>query len=100
MTEMVIHTIQNGKFEKGSLNMRNTVNWNKLKKDYSLEDFYNILCRNKPNKNSKLFSEWDYLESITYEELLDENEHISECNNIIDEIIEFLKKQKTLKLGK
>ena len=72
----------------------------KLKESYSLEDFYNILCRNKPNKNNKLFSKWDYLESIAYEELLDENEHISECNIIIDEIIEFLKEQKTLQLGK
>lgn len=78
----------------------NNIDWDKLKESYSLEDFYNILYRNKPNKNNKLFSEWDYLESITYEELLDENEHISECNSIIDEIIEFLKKQKALKLGK
>ena len=72
----------------------NNIDWKNLKENYSLEDFYNILCRNKPNKNNKLFSKWDYLESIAYEELLDENEHILECNNIIDEIIEFLKEQR------
>jgi len=55
---------------------------------------YNILCRNKPNRKSKIYMKWDYLESITYEELLDENENVKECNKIIDEIIEFLKEQK------
>lgn len=70
------------------------IDWEKLKETYSLEDFYNILCRNKPNRKSKIYMKWDYLESITYEELLDENENIKECNKIIDEIIEFLKEQK------
>lgn len=78
----------------------NRIDWEKLKDSYSLEDFYNILCRNKPHRNSKLYSKWDYLESIAYEELLDENEHILECNSIIDEIIEFLRGQKALQLGK
>lgn len=78
--------------------MRDNINWNKLKENYSLEDFYNILCRNKPHHKSKLYSKWNYLESITYEELLDENENISECNNLIDEIIEFLREQRRLKL--
>lgn len=72
----------------------NRIDWKKLKESYSLEDFYNILCRNKPHKNNKLYSKWNYLESMAYEELLDENEHISECNIIIDEIIEFLKEQR------
>ena len=72
----------------------NKINWKKLKEDYSLEDFYNILCRNKPHRNNKLYIRWDYLESITYEELLNENESIEVCNNIIDEIIEFLKEQR------
>lgn len=72
----------------------NKINWKKLKEDYSLEDFYNILCRNKPHRNNKLYTRWDYLESITYEELLNENESIEVCNNIIDEIIEFLKEQR------
>ena len=70
------------------------IDWEKLKETYSLEDFYNILCRNKPNRKSKIYMKWDYLESITYEELLDENENVKECNKIIDEIVEFLKEQK------
>lgn len=72
----------------------NKIDCEKLKESYSLEDFYNILYRNKPHKNNKIYPKWDYLESIAYEELLDENEHISECNSIIDEIIEFLKEQR------
>lgn len=70
------------------------INWDKLKENSTLEDFYNILCRNKPHKNSKLYKKWDYLESITYEELLDNNENIQKCNKIIDDIIEYLKKDK------
>ena len=70
------------------------IDWEKLKSEYSLEDFYNILCRNKPHRNCKIFKEWDCLESIAYEELLNENENIKICNVIIDEIIEFFKKQK------
>lgn len=26
-------------------------NWEELKENNTLEDFYNILCRNKPHKN-------------------------------------------------
>ncbi len=59
----------------------NKIDWEKLKESYSLEDFYNILYRNKPHKNNKIYPKWDYLESIAYEELL-------------DEIIEFLKEQR------
>ena len=44
--------------------------WEEIKENNTLEDFYNILCRNKPHRNSKDFKEWDYLESVTYEELL------------------------------
>jgi hypothetical protein len=69
-------------------------NWEELKENNTLEDFYNILCRNKPHKNSKEYKEWDYLESIAYEELLNDNENIKECNEIIDSIIEYLKKEK------
>lgn len=71
------------------------INWDKLKENYSLEDFYNILYRNKPHRKSKKYKEWDYLESIAYEELLIENERPNECEKIIDEIIEYLKNEKT-----
>lgn len=70
------------------------INWEELKENNTLEDFYNILCRNKPHRNSKLFEGWDYLESVAYEELLNENENIQVCSEIIDKIIAFLKKQK------
>lgn len=71
------------------------IDWNKLKETNSLEDFYNMLYRSKPHHKSKLYNEWNYLESIAYEELLIEDERPNECENIIDEIIEYLKKQKT-----
>lgn len=71
------------------------IDWNKLKETNSLEDFYNILCRNKPHHKNKLYNEWNYLESIAYEELLIEDERPNKCENIIDQIIEYLKKQKT-----
>ena len=70
------------------------MNWEKLKTDYTLEDCYNILYRNRPHKNSKSYQQWDYLESMVYEELLIEEERPKECEKIIDEIIEFLKIQK------
>lgn len=70
------------------------INWEELKENNTLEDFYNILCRNKPHKNSKMYSTWNYLESTAYEELLNEEEHPSECERIINEIIEFLKEQR------
>ena len=68
--------------------------WEEIKENNTLEDFYNILCRNKPHRNSKDFKEWDYLESVTYEELLNDNENMQECNKIIDKIIEYLKNKK------
>mgnify|MGYP006960473838 CR=1 FL=1 len=74
--------------------------WEEIKENNTLEDFYNILCRNKPHRNSKDFKEWDYLESVTYEELLNDNENIQECNKIIDKIIEYLKNKKVEVLKK
>ena len=76
------------------------MNWAKLKEANTLEDFYNILCRNQPHRNSKLYKEWDYLESITYEELLENNENPKKCDKIINEIIAFLKTQKEMELKK
>ena len=69
------------------------INWDLLRENNSLEDFYNILYGNKPHRNSKLYAKWDYLESITYEILLDE-ENDSKNEKIIDKIIEFLEEQK------
>lgn len=57
----------------------------------SLEDVYYYLCKNEPSKKSKIHKEWDYLESIAYEELLIEDERPNECTKIINEIVEFLK---------
>ena len=31
------------------------INWEELKENNTLEDFYNILCRNKPHRNSKKY---------------------------------------------
>ena len=70
------------------------INWEKLKENSTLENMYNILCRNEPTKNTKKHETWDYLESIAYEELLDENENPKQCEQIIDEIIDYLKQQK------
>lgn len=70
------------------------LNWEELKETNTLEDFYNILYRNKPHRNSKKYKEWDFLESVTYEELLNDNENIQRCNILIDKIIEYLKKEK------
>lgn len=71
------------------------INWEELKENYSLDDWYNFLYKNKPHHRSKLFKEWNYLESITYEELLIENERPCECDKIIEQIIEFLKTKKS-----
>ena len=76
------------------------MNWDKLKETNTLEDFYNILYRNRPHRNSRLYKEWDFLESIAYEELLEENENPQKCDRIINEIITFLKKQKEMELKK
>lgn len=59
----------------------------------SLEDAYYYLCKNEPSKKAKIHKEWDYLESIAYEELLIEDERPNECTKIINEIVEFLKEQ-------
>ena len=60
----------------------------------SLEDVYYYLCKNEPSKKSKIHEEWDYLESIAYEELLIEDERPHNCNAIINEILKYLDKQK------
>ena len=62
-------------------------------REASLEDVYYYLCKNEPTKKSKLHQEWDYLESIAYEELEEENENIKQCTNIINAIVDFLEKQ-------
>ena len=74
--------------------------WEELKENNTLEDFYNILYRNKPHRNSKKYKKWYYLESIAYEELLSDEENTQECNKIIDEIIEYLKNEKTQIINK
>lgn len=63
-------------------------------REQSLEDVYNILCRNEPSKNSKKHNDWDYLESIAYEELLNEEERPNECTKIINEICDYLEKDR------
>lgn len=70
------------------------INWDNIKENCTLEDFYNILCRNKPHHKSKLYNEWNNLESLVYEKLLNDEECPNECEKLIDEIINFLKKQK------
>lgn len=72
------------------------IDWTDLRNNATLDDMYNILCRNKPHRNSKLYKEWNYLESIAYEELLNENDRPKECYVIINQIIDFLDKQKKL----
>ena len=62
-------------------------------KQASLEDVYYYLCKNEPNKKSKMYETWSYLESIAYDELLIEEERPNECTKIINDIIDFLKEQ-------
>ena len=69
---------------------------NKLKmleelKNESLEDCYYYLCKAIPNKNAKRFKQWNYLESVAYEELLNEEENPNECTKIINLIVDYLK---------
>ena len=45
------------------------IDWEKIKENYSLEDFCNIIERNKPNKNNKLYKEWFSLYQDIVEEL-------------------------------
>lgn len=61
-------------------------------KEQSLEDVYNVLCKNEPSKNSKKHKEWDYFESIAYEELLIEDERPHDCTKIINEIVDYLER--------
>ena len=74
--------------------------WDKIKEDYSLEDFCNIIERNKPNKNNKLYKKWFPLYQDIVEELENEEERPKECEILIDEAIEFLKEQGDVKNGK
>ena len=75
------------------------MNWEQYKRESSLEDVYNDLCKNRPtNKNCKPFKEWDYLESLLYEELLIEDERPRECEQLIDMAISFMRRQKERKL--
>lgn len=62
-------------------------------REQSLEDVYHYLCKNEPSKHSKTHTEWDYLESIAYEELLIEEERPNQCIKIINDIVNFLEKQ-------
>lgn len=62
-------------------------------KESSLEDVYHYLCKNEPSKKSKKHEEWDCLESIAYEELLNEEEHPNDCTRIINEIVDYLERQ-------
>lgn len=62
-------------------------------REQSLEDVYNVLCKNEPSKNSKKHKEWSYLESIAYEELLIEDERPHECTEIINEIVDYLERE-------
>lgn len=48
-----------------------------------------VLC----SKKAKIHQEWDYLESIAYEELLEESENQKQCTEIINDIVVFLEKQ-------
>lgn len=70
------------------------IDCNKLQENSSLEDIYVVLYRNKPHRRSKLYTEWNYLESVAYEKLLIEDDRPNECDKIINEIIVFLKKKK------
>lgn len=72
------------------------INWEKIKETYTLEDFCNILERNKPRTNNNLYKYWEYLMNIAYEELNNEEERPKECELIIDDIINFLKQQKSV----
>ena len=59
-------------------------------REKSLEDVYDVLWKNKPSIGSDEFDEWNYLENVAYDELLDEEEHPNECNRIINEIVDYL----------
>ena len=73
------------------------IDWEKIKENYSLEDFCNIIERNKPNKNNKLYKEWFSLYQDIVEELDKKEERPKECEILIDKAIEFLKEQRRCK---
>ena len=75
------------------------MNWEQYKRESSLEDVYNDLCKNRPtNRNCKPFKEWNDLEGLLYEELLIEDERPKECEELIDMAIDFMRRQKERKL--
>lgn len=69
--------------------------YEKLKENYTLEDWYNILERNKPTRENHLYSIWFMLIKDTKKELENKEERPNECEFLINDIISFLQKQKT-----
>ena len=61
--------------------------------DYSLEDVYNVLYRNRPKKKSKQYSKWEFLEYCVRCELLLSDERPHECTELIKEVIAYLKEE-------
>lgn len=59
--------------------------------NYSLEDVYDILYKNRPNKNNIMYSDWVVLENELREELLNGDERPNECVRLINNVISFLK---------
>lgn len=59
--------------------------------NYSLEDVYFILYKNRPNKNDIMYDDWVVLEKELREELLNSDEHPNECARLINNVISFLK---------
>lgn len=72
------------------------INWEKLKENSTLEDFANILSRNKPHGNSKFLKEYEQLIQNVYNELANEEEHPNECEKLINNAIDFLERQKNI----
>lgn len=59
--------------------------------NYSLEDVYDILYKNRPNKNNIMYDDWVVLENELREELLNSDERPNECVRLINNVISFLK---------
>lgn len=59
--------------------------------NYSLEDVYAILYKNRPNKNNIMYDDWVVLENELREELLNEDERPNEYVRLIKNVISFLK---------
>lgn len=72
------------------------IDWEKIKENYTLEDMLNLLERNKPRKNNKLFIKWENIYYDILDELEKDEEHPSECDSLIEEAINFLKEQKQI----